>query len=126
MIITDDKKLKDIQVEFSKNFPHLKIEFYARRHAPGEGSPLAAQLNAEKTVGEIRSVHSEGDLSINGLQQVRTLEQHLLEKYGLNAQVFRKSGNLWLQTSATDHWTLTEQNLKGGSSEVHFNEKYHS
>ena len=28
MIITDNKKLKDIQMEFNDKFSHLKIEFY--------------------------------------------------------------------------------------------------
>ncbi len=51
---------------------------------------------------------------------VSELEQLFLTKYGLNAQVFRRSGNLWLQTSATDHWTLAEQNRKGGHSEELF------
>ena len=126
MTITDDKKLKDIQREFNEKFPHLKIEFYARRHAPGEGSRLPEQLDVNKTIGEVRTAHAEGDLSIDGHQKVSTLEQHFFEKYGLSTQVFRKSGDLWLQTSTTDHWTLAEQNQKGGSSELHFKEKYHS
>jgi hypothetical protein len=35
----------------------------------------------------------------------------------MNIQVFRRSGMLWLQTSATDDWTLATQELKGGHSE---------
>jgi hypothetical protein len=33
--------------------------------------------------------------------------------YGLSVQVFRKSGNVWLETSATDNWTLRQQNNEG-------------
>lgn len=124
MTITDDKKLKDIAQEFSEKFTHLKIGFFAGPYNPGKGAPAREQLNSEKTIGEIRTVHTEGDLSIDAHQKVRTLERNFFENYGLNVQVFRKSGNLWLLTTATDDWTLAEQNRKGGSSELHFNEKY--
>ena len=42
------------------------------------------------------------------------------EKYSLNIQVFRKSADIWLQTSATDHWTLEKQNGKGQRSTLEY------
>jgi hypothetical protein len=54
---------------------------------------------------------------------VAELERLFVENFGLNAQVFRRSGTLWLQTSATDNWTLAEQNRKGGHSEQLAREK---
>lgn len=113
MTISDDKRLKDIQAEFSAKFPYLKIEFYMDAHGTGEGSPARAQLDASKTIGEVRSIDSAGDLSIDGHKLVKTLENDFLEKYGLNVQVFRKSGDLWLQTTSTDDWSLTDQNRRG-------------
>ena len=32
------------------------------------------------------------------------------EKLGINIQLFRKSGNVWLQTTTTDHWSIAQQN----------------
>ncbi|MBK6949217.1 MAG: hypothetical protein IPH16_15200 [Haliscomenobacter sp.] len=57
---------------------------------------------------------------------VREFEQAFYDTYGLNVQVFRRSGNIWIQTTATDSWTLAEQNRKGSSSERFFNEKHNS
>jgi hypothetical protein len=68
------------------------------------------------TIGEVRKVHNEGDLSIDGHQKVKTFEQSFHDKYGLNVQVFRKSGFMWMQTTSTDDWTLSKQNRKGGHS----------
>ncbi len=113
MQISDDKKLMDIQREFSTKFPYLKIEFYTGKHGSGEGSPEREHLDLEETVGAVRSNHEEGDLSIDGHLKVKTLERNFADKYGLNAQVFRKSGEVWLQTISTDEWTLSEQNRKG-------------
>ncbi len=113
MLISDDKRLIDIQKEFSTKFPYLKLEFYASEHGSLEGSPASAQLDLQQTVREVRSIHDEGDLSINGHVKVSTLEENFSRKYGLNVQVFRKSGSIWLQTISTDEWSLAEQNRAG-------------
>lgn len=124
MIITDKKNIREIQKEFNDKFPYLKIEFYTGKHKRGEGSPVVERLNPDQSIGAIRKVHTDGDLSIDGDLKVSHFEKMFLEKYGLNVQVFRKSGNLWMQTTTTDDWTLNEQNRKGGSSELHYKEKY--
>lgn len=116
MKITADKKLRQIQAEFQAKFPFLKIEFYARRHQAGEGSRAEETLDPELTIAQARAVHTEGDLYIDEDMEVRVLEQRFYEDYGLNVQVFRKSGMLWMQTSATDSWSLAKQNRKGGHS----------
>lgn len=123
MLIDNKKKIKDLQSEFHKVFPSLKLEFYEGSHREGEASPARQQLNNERLIDEVRSIHTTGDLHIGGEMSVTELERMFLEKFGLNAQVFRRSGSLWLQTSATDHWTLAEQNRKGGHSEQLAREK---
>jgi hypothetical protein len=124
MIISDDKTLRDIQKEFNTFFPYLKIEFYKGKHEEGEGSPVKDRLNPNRKLGAVRKIHSQEDLAIKDDMSVSQFEQMFLDKYDLNVQVFRKSGNLWIQTTATDHWTLAEQNRKGGASELHYKEKY--
>ncbi len=116
MLITDAKKIREIQAEFNNKFPCLKLEFYKRSHEEGQGSPAKQRVDTEKLVGTIRTIHKEGDLSINGNMKVKTLESLFESEYGLHVQVFRKSGSLWLQTIATDEWTLTEQNKRGEAS----------
>jgi hypothetical protein len=123
MLIDNRKKIMDLQVEFHKKFPYLRLEFYTGSHKVGETSPAKTKLNGERLIDEVRTIHTEGDLFIREDMSVSDLEQLFLGKYGLNVQVFRRSGNLWLQTSATDHWTLAEQNRKGGHSEELFEQK---
>jgi hypothetical protein len=116
MKITDSKKLLDIKKEFSEKFPYLKLEFYAKEHKEGEGSGANLKIDGDLTIGAVRSSHEEGDLSIDGHLKVSTFERMFFEKYGLNVQVFRKSGTIWLQTIKTDDWTLAEQNSRGKKS----------
>lgn len=123
MLITDSKKLSEIQREFREKFPYLKLEFYDTEHKAGQGNHSSQQIESFKTLGEVRRIHGAADLTIHPQMKVKNLEQLFAEHYGLNVQVFRNSGNIWLQTTATDDWTLHEQNRKGGSSEKHFHEK---
>ena len=52
--------------------------------------PLVHSIHdANKTIGDIRSKHNSGELSIHGNQKVSTLEQVFHDHYGLNVQVFR-------------------------------------
>ncbi len=123
MLIVNSKKIMDLQMDFHKKFSYLRLEFYTGSHKVGETSPAKTKLSGERLIDEVRTIHTEGDLYIREDMSVSELEQMFLGKYGLNAQVFRRSGNLWLQTSATDHWTLAEQNRKGGHSEELFEQK---
>lgn len=113
MIINDDQKIETIQKEFQSKFEFLKLEFYKKPHATGEGNSNKEMLNPQQKIGDIRSNHNTGNLVIHGDMTVNELEKELYRRYDLNVQVFRLSGNLWLQTTATDEWTLKKQNEEG-------------
>jgi hypothetical protein len=116
MLITDQKKLAEIQREFQDEFPYLKIEFYKHQHETGEGSPEKEILDPDLTIGAVRHEKVTGDFKIDKGLRVGEFENNFFEQYGLNVQVFRKSGRIWLQTISTDAWTLEEQNIKGERS----------
>ena len=53
------------------------------------------------------------DLKISGSMTVKELEKIFDERLGLSVLVYRKSGNLWLEPTMTDNWTLEQQNENG-------------
>ncbi len=116
MKITKEKTLLDLQSDFSGKFPGLKIQFYRGAYLSGKTSPPEDQLPASVAVGQVPGFRQEGEMDTDGHLKVATFESRLWDTFGLNAQVFRRSGNLWLQTSATDQWTLAEQDRKGQHS----------
>lgn len=109
MFITEEAIIRSIQQEFREAWPHLKIEFYKNPHASYEGSPAKEQLHGDTAIEDIRNIHTSGWINISGDVQVKTLEKQFCRLLGLNVQVFRKSGGVWLATTTTDHWTLAEQ-----------------
>jgi hypothetical protein len=113
MKITDEKKIIDIQSDFNSLFPYLKVEFYKSSHEEGEGTEQSSILDPYTKIRAASQKDSSGELKINEEMKVAELEKVLADQFGLNAQVFRKSQGIWLQTTATDHWTLKQQNESG-------------
>ncbi len=113
--INDHRKLSAIQEEFNTVFPYLKIEFYSKPNKLGGASTKKLIKQHNKTLGECRTIHNKGHITITSKMTVVDLEQRFGDVYGLGIQVFRKSGKVWLETTVTDGWTLEEQNTQGES-----------
>lgn len=113
--INDKRKIYAIQEEFSQAYPYMKLEFFAKPHKVGGGSAKRFIRHSSKTLGECRTLHNTGKITITPEMTVAELEQRFGDVYGLGVQVFRKSGNMWLETTVTDGWTLEQQNNEGES-----------
>lgn len=98
--------INDVQKAFSSAFPYLKVEFFkSSRTEPG--------LNDNFSTKEHQNLQPDDSIEITGDMKVRELEQALELLYPLHAQVFRLSGNIWIETFMTNDWTLTHQNEQG-------------
>jgi hypothetical protein len=111
--INGEKKLHEIQEQFSAVFPYLKIEFYKEPHLKGEASSKRYILNPTLKIRDVQAVQYNGVLHVEGDMKVSELENTFSSAFGLPVQVFRKSYEVWLQTLTTDDWTLDKQNRKG-------------
>jgi hypothetical protein len=112
IVLEDSMHLPDVYEVFSKLFPFLKIEFFEKRSS---GAVLRRFANeAQKTLKEFKYPYANGrKLVISPNTTVQELDKMFTETYALQLQVFRKSGNIWLETTVTDNWTLEEQNEQG-------------
>ncbi|HEY8399251.1 MAG TPA: hypothetical protein VIK80_15020 [Flavihumibacter sp.] len=111
--IDSKKTIKELQDSFSAHFPFLKIEFFERAHKVEQGSLPKKMIRSTRPLGELNLLKEEGELEISPTMTVASFEQSMIQRFGLAVQVFRKSGNLWLETTMTDQWTLGQQNEHG-------------
>ena len=118
LLIDDEMKLEEIQSLFSDHFPFLQIRFYAAKLDPVKNSMVAGEpvKDNSKRLHELIHARLKEKISMNGNTKVKTFENNF-EEAGIFIQVFRKSGNLWLQTTATDELTLSEINRIGEEME---------
>jgi len=111
--ISPNRLVGEIQMEFNTVFPFLKIEFFRKKiYQQPEFTPQQMVPRNQK-IGSTQTAISDGDIEINADMKVKDLEKLFKEQFSLMAQIFRRSGNLWLQTTMTDDWTLARQNEHG-------------
>ncbi len=113
ILINDHRKIYAIQEAFNNTFPYLKLEFLSKPHTSSGAASHKLVKHNSKTLGECRTIHNKGKISISPSMSVADLEQKFSDVYGLTIQVYRKSGTSWLETSLTDGWSLEEQNSQG-------------
>ncbi len=111
--IEDNSSTELIKEKFSKAYPFLKLEFFSSGHKEKENSKKEDLITSDSLLKDIRSKHNEGDFIITPQSKVSEVEQGFESKFGIYVQVYRKSRNLWLETTSTDRWTLIEQNKVG-------------
>lgn len=109
LIIDKSLTISDVRSAFKKKFPLLDIKFYKKQHENFSGSAKADEYSKDFKLKDLHLKEDHGELIINGADSVEKVEGLFEELFGLHAQVFRKSGTIWLQTVSTDNWTLDEQ-----------------
>mgnify|MGYP007130725738 FL=1 len=120
--VSPEKTIAQIQEEFAQAFPFLKLVFFSKPHKAYKSSHAKFLISETgRTLGSMEKQPKNGDLYIEMEMPTWQLERLFEEEFGLHVQVFRKSGNTWLETSVTDDLTLEDQNAKGKASErLHF------
>lgn len=105
--ITKETSVSDIKEKFSEHYPALKLEFYKEKSEDG--------INKKDALDEAIQFKKEANISIEKERSVADFEKDFWDNTGVAAQVFRQSGNIWLQTTRTDDWTLEQQNAQGAN-----------
>lgn len=116
--ISPDTTTDQLKSAFADAFPGLRLGFFTKAHHAFESSPAKHLISQHDVpLGQLSARLSTGTLEISPSTRVSDLESMLESDYGLHVQVFRKSGNIWLETSVSDHLTLSEQQERARASE---------
>ena len=114
LAVKGDKLISEVRKEFSLAYPFLKIEFFKKGSIPRERYTFEKLIPHHLSLKDAWHFYKgEGELEFNNTTTVMELERTFMERFGLSVQLFRKSGNLWLETTITDNWTLKQQNDHG-------------
>ena len=112
--IFEDRTISEVQQEFNEAFPFLKIEFFKNGTIRKDRYPAHLQFACGLKIKEAwNKKKQEGFLDVTDAMTVSDLENSFMDQFGLSVQVFRRSGNIWLETTITDNWTLKQQNDHG-------------
>jgi hypothetical protein len=107
----DGQTIGDIQQAFSQAFPYLKIDFF--KNLELNGIRITKKLEPPFTIFN----SADTVIDLEGSRTISDIKKDFLNITGLVTRIFRKSGNVWIETSLTDDWTLSRQNTEG--SQIH-------
>lgn len=111
--IAPNRLISDLQKDFNNAFPFLKLEFFRNRNQQVPAFTFQQILPHNNRIAEGQTAITDGDIEVNPDMKVKDLEKIFKDQFSLAVQVFRRSGNLWLETTMTDNWTLRQQNEHG-------------
>ena len=105
--IFEGQTIGAVQKIFSDRYPYLRIDFFRN-----------LELNGIRITKKLENAYSlfqlpQSEISLLGDRTVKSLKDDIRKATGLMAKIFRRSGNVWIETSLTDDWTLERQNEEG-------------
>jgi len=109
-VFSEDLSIQQVKDVFSEEYSLLKIEFFQKGHVEGQPNSKKDLIQGNPLLKEISVNSGSGSLTVGKNITVAELEHAFNSRFGLNIQVFRKSGSVWLETTTTDNLTLAEQN----------------
>jgi hypothetical protein len=113
IIVVDDKNtIFMLQSEFNRLFPYLRIDLFPLANKQHNITDKFAN-DTKRALTGYRASDKNEQIVIIPQMSVAVLEEKFKNVYNLKAQILRKSGKTWLETTVTDAWTLEEQNLQG-------------
>ena len=113
--IRKDSRIVDIQKEFNQYYPYLKMEFFRHPFSQNKMLQKTEKIDPRESIVQLTRFYDQASINIDQKKTVAQLVNDFLEEFGLSILIFRKSGNLWIETSLTDSWTLDRQNKIGES-----------
>jgi len=121
--INNTTTIRDLQEDFSKAYPFLKLDFFNQPHAWGELSNDAVRYNGNFKLSEIEKMpFHQSSIEIHPWTKVGELEQQFKNRFGLYIQVGRRLGDRWILTAGTDDLNIDEQNEIGKNSVLYHSE----
>jgi len=116
LYVNQSSTLGEIQKDFRDMYPYLKLEFYKRIQTGNRETPSKDRLQANYLPGKINTGRVYAAIDISPQRSASELETDILNTLGVSAQVLRRSGTIWIQTTDTDKWSLRLQNEEGRAS----------
>lgn len=115
VVLNDNMSIAAVQQLFHNLFPYLRLEFFEKASKSNNANNVKKHING--TIKKIQdyklSKSINASITITPTMTVSGLENAFSNCYNLEAQVLRKSGNIWLEATITDSWSLEDQNKQG-------------
>ncbi len=111
LVIQRTTVVEDVKKKFTKIYPYLKIEFYKTLADSNLNHLKKEALASNFSLGKVVTDSNKVTIDLSKNVTVAELENQFTT-IGLHAEIFRRYGSIWIETSLTDNWTLQQQDAE--------------
>jgi len=122
LFIEKESLTEEVKKKITTCYPFLKIEFYKKQPAHIKTTQKKEAMPYHLPLIQFKNTGGKTVIDMGHNITVAELEDQFAS-LGLLSEVFRKSGNVWIETSLTNNWTLQQQNMEGEEISRHFSKK---
>jgi len=113
LLLSNELTIKEVNKNFQKKFPYLKLEFYTEDYVPGQTSLWDDRLPDYTKLGQIIGNFLPTFIQFELSDTVSTFRKRFLGEMGLHVQVFKKTNDMWQDTFQSDYLSLEKENILG-------------
>lgn len=113
LLLSNEMTIKEVNRNFQKKFPYLKLEFYSEEYVPGQTSLWDDRLPDHKKLGEIIGNFLPTFIPFELSDTVAAFRKRFQDEMELHVQVFKKTNDVWEDTSHSDYLSLEKENILG-------------
>lgn len=113
LIIRPESRISDLQTGFTAIYPYLKVEFFRLIITTEKFAPRRQRVEGFVPVKKFCILLEPNQFPLDKTRTISDVEDNFRQVLGLATEIYRKSGQQWIETSLTEDWTLEHQNLEG-------------
>jgi hypothetical protein len=118
LFLENESTVEELKKMFTNYYPYLRLDLYKK---PANKKDISTHKEGWR-LNKFTNLSGKTVIDINSDVTVAELENQFAA-VGLLSEIFRKSGNVWVETSLTNNWSLQQQNAEGEEISRHFNIK---
>jgi hypothetical protein len=111
--INDKRMLREIQLDFSRFYPYLRMEFYENEKSANNPPFDRSHIDPYVRLGNIRNKHHAGALNLMPGTTINSLKTWMKNEFDLYIQVFHYTAWGWVSANNLDMAELEELNEQG-------------
>lgn len=104
--VTTDSFISDVQQQFQRSFPGLKLEFFFTANDKVIPSTHLHHSFPFVRIKELNQLSRKRQLDITGEMTICEVEKKFRRKFGLPARIYKKVGDYWLKKASMDRCQL--------------------
>lgn len=111
--INDNRMLRELQLDLSKYYPYLRMEFYQDEKSTHKLFPNGSKIDPYVKTGSVRKYHHAGAINILPGTTIKEFIAQMKNDYNLHVQLSHYTKEGWMPADDITLYSMEELNQQG-------------